>query len=194
MKDILHFWADRGVDGFRLDVINLISKQQTFPDDELGDGRRFYTDGPRIHEFLQELNREVFTPRNLMTVGEMSSTTLEHCQGYSRLDGKEELSMVFQFSPFEGRLCRWSEAVLAPFDLIALKGLFRQCWQQGLHGCGWNALFWCNHDQPRMLSASAFPTSCANRGPSCWPTSLYLLQGTPYLYQGEEIGMTDPGV
>lgn len=191
VKDILHFWADRGVDGFRLDVINLISKQQTFPDDELGDGRRFYTDGPRIHEFLQELNREVFTPRNLMTVGEMSSTTLEHCQGYSRLDGKE-LSMVFNFHHLKVDYAAGQKWSLAPFDLVALKGLFRQ-WQQGLHGCGWNALFWCNHDQPRMLSRIGVPDQLREQGAKLLATSLYLLQGTPYLYQGEEIGMTDPG-
>ena len=92
---MLHFWADKGVDGFRLDVINLISKQQDFCDDFTGDGRRFYTDGPRVHDYLQELSRDVFVPRHCMTV-EMSSTTLAHCQQYSQQDGRE-LSMVFNF-------------------------------------------------------------------------------------------------
>ena len=191
VKAILHFWADRGVDGFRLDVINLISKQQDFPDDNSGDGRRFYTDGPRIHEFLQELNREVFTPRNLMTVGEMSSTTLEHCQRYSSRDGKE-LSMVFNFHHLKVDYADGEKWRLAPFDLVALKQIFCQ-WQQGLHGQGWNALFWCNHDQPRLLSRLGVPEPLRLQGAKLLATSLYLLQGTPYLYQGEEIGMTDPG-
>lgn len=86
----------QGVDGLRLDVINLVSKQQDFPSDSQGDGRRFYTDGPRIHEFLQEMSRDVFQPRGLMTVGEMSSTTLEHCRQYAAQSG-EELSMTFNF-------------------------------------------------------------------------------------------------
>jgi trehalose-6-phosphate hydrolase len=96
LKKVCEFWADRGVDGLRLDVINLISKDQDFPNDNAGDGRRFYTDGPRIHEYLQEMSRDVFTPRNLMTVGEMSSTSLENCQQYASLDGRE-LSMTFNF-------------------------------------------------------------------------------------------------
>jgi len=97
LKQVCEFWADRGVDGLRLDVINLVSKDTRFPNDTAGgDGRRFYTDGPRIHEFLQEFSREVFIPRGLMTVGEMSSTTLENCQQYAALDGRE-LSMTFNF-------------------------------------------------------------------------------------------------
>ena len=96
LKKVCQFWADKGVDGLRLDVINLVSKQQDFPSDSQGDGRRFYTDGPRIHEFLQEMSRDVFQPRGLMTVGEMSSTTLEHCRQYAAQSG-EELSMTFNF-------------------------------------------------------------------------------------------------
>ena len=96
LKKVCEFWADRGVDGLRLDVVNLISKDPRFPDDLDGDGRRFYTDGPRAHEFLHEMNRDVFTPRGLMTVGEMSSTSLEHCQRYAALTGSE-LSMTFNF-------------------------------------------------------------------------------------------------
>ncbi len=89
LKKVCQFWADRGVDGLRLDVINLVSKHQDFSDDLPGhDGRRFYTDGPRIHEYLQEMSRDVFTPRGLMTVGEMSSTTLENCQQYASLAAK----------------------------------------------------------------------------------------------------------
>jgi len=126
-----------------------------------------------------------------MTVGEMSSTTLEHCQRYSCLDGSE-LSMVFNFHHLKVDYADGEKWRLAPFDLVALKQLFSQ-WQQGLHGCGWNALFWCNHDQPRMLSRLGVPADYRTQGAKLLATSLYLLQGTPYLYQGEEIGMTDPG-
>lgn len=191
VKEILHFWADRGVDGFRLDVINLISKQQDFPDDTMGDGRRFYTDGPRVHEFLQELNRDVFQPRQLMTVGEMSSTTLEHCQRYSDRQG-HELSMVFNFHHLKVDYAQGEKWQLAPFDVLALKQLF-STWQQGLHNRGWNALFWCNHDQPRMLSRLGVSEEHRVHAACMLATALYLLQGTPYLYQGEELGMTNPG-
>ena len=114
------FWADRGVDGLRLDVINLISKDQDFPNDETGDGRRFYTDGPRIHEYLQEMSRDVFTPRNLMTVGEMSSTSLENCQQYASLDGRE-LSMTFNFHHLKVDYPGGEKWTLAKPDFVALK-------------------------------------------------------------------------
>ncbi len=100
LKQIVNFWADRGIDGLRLDVVNLVSKTPDFPDDPHGDGLRLYTDGPRIHEYMQEMSRDVFRPRALMTVGEMSSATLEHCQRYGALSG-EELSMVFSFDHVE---------------------------------------------------------------------------------------------
>ena len=120
LKKVCEFWADRGVDGLRLDVINLISKDQSFPDDHQGDGRRFYTDGPRAHEFLQEFSRDVFTPRNLMTVGEMSSTSLENCQQYASLDGKE-LSMTFNFHHLKVDYPGGEKWTLARPDFVALK-------------------------------------------------------------------------
>ncbi len=131
LKKVCEFWADRGVDGLRLDVINLISKDQDFPDDNIGDGRRFYTDGPRIHEYLQEMSRDVFTPRNLMTVGEMSSTSLENCQQYASLDGRE-LSMTFNFHHLKVDYPGGEKWTLAKPDFVALKTLFRH-WQQGMH-------------------------------------------------------------
>lgn len=130
--------------------MNLISKDQRFPNDLDGDGRRFYTDGPRAHEFLHEMNRDVFTPRNLMTVGEMSSTTLENCQRYAALDGSE-LSMTFNFHHLKVDYPGGEKWTLAKPDYVALKALFRH-WQQGMHNVAWNALFWCNHDQPRIVS------------------------------------------
>ncbi|CAM6949931.1 alpha,alpha-phosphotrehalase [Enterobacter roggenkampii] len=190
LKKVCEFWADRGVDGLRLDVINLISKDQDFPGDNIGDGRRFYTDGPRIHEYLQEMSRDVFTPRNLMTVGEMSSTSLENCQQYASLDGRE-LSMTFNFHHLKVDYPGGEKWTLAKPDFVALKTLFRH-WQQGMHNKAWNALFWCNHDQPRIVSR--FGDEGEHRVPAAKMLGMVLhgMQGTPYIYQGEELGMTNP--
>ena len=190
LKKVCEFWADRGVDGLRLDVVNLISKDQSFPNDPDGDGRRFYTDGPRVHAFLREMNRDVFTPRGLMTVGEMSSTTLENCQQYAALDGSE-LSMTFNFHHLKVDYPNGEKWTLAKPDYVALKTLFRH-WQQGMHNQAWNALFWCNHDQPRIVSR--FGDEGKYRVPAAKMLAMVLhgMQGTPYIYQGEEIGMTNP--
>ncbi|NDJ56229.1 alpha,alpha-phosphotrehalase [Enterobacteriaceae bacterium 4M9] len=191
LKKVCEFWADRGVDGLRLDVINLVSKDQRFPEDAPGaDGRRFYTDGPRIHEFLQEFSRDVFTPRGLMTVGEMSSTSLENCQRYGALDGAE-LSMTFNFHHLKVDYPNGEKWTKAPPDFVALKALFSH-WQRGMHNVAWNALFWCNHDQPRIVSR--FGDEGALRVPAAKMLGMVLhgMQGTPYIYQGEELGMTNP--
>ncbi|EPZ8125844.1 alpha,alpha-phosphotrehalase [Yersinia enterocolitica] len=190
LKKVCEFWADIGVDGLRLDVINLVSKQQDFPDDFDGDGRRFYTDGPRIHEFLQEMSRDVFQPRGLMTVGEMSSTRLEHCQRYAALGG-DELSMTFNFHHLKVDYLNGEKWSLMQPDRVELKQIFNQ-WQQGMHNRAWNALFWCNHDQPRIVSR--FGDEGALRLPAAKMLAMVLhgMQGTPYIYQGEEIGMTNP--
>ncbi|WOX48884.1 alpha,alpha-phosphotrehalase [Aeromonas sp. XH] len=191
VKNIIHFWAKKGVDGFRLDVINLISKDQRFPSDEVGDGRRFYTDGPRIHEFLQDISRDVFAPVGAMTVGEMSSTSLEHCQRYGALDGSE-LSMVFNFHHLKVDYPNGDKWTRAPFDFLELKRIFNH-WQSGMHGKGWSALFWCNHDQPRIVSRFGDEGQHRVVAAKMLASTLHGLQGTPYIYQGEEIGMTNPG-
>ncbi|WP_429188370.1 alpha,alpha-phosphotrehalase [Aeromonas veronii] len=191
VKKIIHFWAKKGVDGFRLDVINLISKDQAFPNDEIGDGRRFYTDGPRIHEYLQDVSRDVFAPVGAMTVGEMSSTSLEHCQRYGALDGSE-LSMVFNFHHLKVDYPNGDKWTKAPFDFIELKRIFNH-WQSGMHGKGWSALFWCNHDQPRIVSRFGDEGEHRVVAAKMLASTLHGLQGTPYIYQGEEIGMTNPG-
>ncbi|CNH91645.1 trehalose-6-phosphate hydrolase [Yersinia aldovae] len=190
LKKVCEFWADIGVDGLRLDVINLVSKQQDFPSDLDGDGRRFYTDGPRIHEFLQEMSRDVFQPRGLMTVGEMSSTRLEHCQRYAALGG-DELSMTFNFHHLKVDYLNGAKWSLMPPDRVELKQIFNQ-WQQGMHNRAWNALFWCNHDQPRIVSR--FGDEGVLRLPAAKMLAMVLhgMQGTPYIYQGEELGMTNP--
>lgn len=191
LKSVCHFWADKGVDGLRLDVINLVSKQQDFPDDLQGDGRGFYTDGPRIHEFLGEFGRDVFKPRGLMTVGEMSSTQLEHCQGYAALDGSE-LSMTFNFHHLKVDYPGGEKWTLARPDFIELKKIFAY-WQQGMHNKAWNALFWCNHDQPRIVSRFGDEGELRVTAAKMLAMVLHGMQGTPYIFQGEEIGMTNPG-
>ncbi|MBF7979487.1 MULTISPECIES: alpha,alpha-phosphotrehalase [Rahnella] len=191
LKKVCQFWADKGVDGLRLDVINLVSKQQDFPADDTGDGRRFYTDGPHIHEFLQEFSRDVFKPLGLMTVGEMSSTKLEHCRRYAANDGSE-LSMTFNFHHLKVDYPNGEKWTDAPPDFVQLKQIFRE-WQQGMHGHAWNALFWCNHDQPRIVSRFGDEGALRETSAKMLAMVLHGLQGTPYIYQGEEIGMTNPG-
>lgn len=190
IKNVCQFWADKGVDALRLDVINLVSKQQDFPDDVNGDGRRYYTDGPKIHEFLQEISRDVFQPNGLKTVGEMSSTTLENCQKYAALDGKE-LTMTFNFHHLKIDYPNGEKWTLAKPDLLELKKILGY-WQVGMHGKAWNAIFWCNHDQPRIVSRLGNEDQYHSESAKMLAMILYGLQGTPYLYQGEEIGMTNP--
>ncbi|NHQ88103.1 alpha,alpha-phosphotrehalase [Iodobacter sp. HSC-16F04] len=188
--EMMQFWADKGVAGFRLDVINLISKQQDFSDDA-SDGRRFYTDGPRVHEYLQEMHRAVFAGRDLLTVGEMSSTTLPHCIQYSRPD-QHELSMTFNFHHLKVDYPNGEKWVAAPYDFIELKRILSD-WQSGMNeGGGWNAIFWCNHDQPRVVSRFGDDGGYRVESAKMLATTLHGLQGTPYIYQGEEIGMANP--
>ncbi len=191
LKDICRFWADLGVDGLRLDVVNLVSKHADFPDDSHGDGRCFYTDGPHIHHYLREFSRDVFQPLQLMTVGEMSSTSLEHCRQYAALDGSE-LSMTFNFHHLKVDYLNGEKWSLTPPDFIALKAIFNQ-WQQGMHGHAWNALFWCNHDQPRIVSRYGHDGEWRTCSAKMLAMILHGMQGTPFIYQGEEIGMTNPG-
>ncbi|PMG30026.1 alpha,alpha-phosphotrehalase [Vibrio splendidus] len=191
VKDVISFWAEKGVDGFRLDVINLISKQQDFSNDDIGDGRRFYTDGPRVHEYLKEISEAVFQKYGSVTVGEMSSTTLEHCQQYSNVDNSE-LSMVFNFHHLKVDYTNGEKWTNAPFDFLQLKSIFNH-WQTGLNGKGWGALFWCNHDQPRVVSRLGNDQQYRVESAKMLAASVHMMQGTPYIYQGEEIGMTNPG-
>ncbi|TNH04924.1 alpha,alpha-phosphotrehalase [Testudinibacter sp. TR-2022] len=191
LQQVCHFWADKGVDGLRLDVVNLVSKNQDFPNDDQGDGRRFYTDGPRIHEFMRELSEQVFQPRGLMTVGEMSSTSLQNCQQYAALNGSE-LSMTFNFHHLKVDYPNGEKWTYAAPDYVELKSIFNY-WQQGMHGKAWNALFWCNHDQPRIVSRFGDETALHTISGKMLAMVLHGMQGTPYIYQGEEFGMTNPG-
>lgn len=191
LYDVVNHWINFGVDGFRFDVINLISKGEFKDSPKIG--KEFYTDGPRVHEYLHELNRETFGDRDMMTVGEMSSTTIENCINYTRPD-RQELSSVFNFHHLKVDYIngeKWSNAKL---DFLKLKEILME-WQVGIsQGGGWNAIFWCNHDQPRVVSRFGDDSTEENRQASAkmLAIALHLLQGTPYIYQGEEIGMTDP--
>lgn len=192
---MMQFWFEKGVDGFRLDVINLISKNQDFPDDDgsvaPGDGRKFYTDGPRVHEFIHEMNEEVFSKYDSMTVGEMSSTTLEHCIKYTKPE-RNELSMTFNFHHLKVDYPNGEKWEIGEMDFHALKQILSK-WQVGMNeGGGWNALFWCNHDQPRIVSRYGNDGEYHKESAKMLATTIHMMQGTPYIYQGEEFGMTDP--
>ncbi|BCC57269.1 TPA: alpha,alpha-phosphotrehalase [Bacillus cereus] len=193
--DMMRFWLDKGVTGFRLDVINLISKDQCFLNDEgstaTSDGRKYYTDGPRVHEYLQEMNRNVFAGKDVITVGEMSSTTIDHCIKYSNPE-RNELSMTFSFHHLKVDYPNGDKWTKAEFDFIKLKEIMSS-WQIEMQkGGGWNALFWCNHDQPRIVSRFGDDGKYRNESAKMLATAMHMLQGTPYIYQGEEIGMTNP--
>ncbi|HFK1765963.1 glucohydrolase [Bacillus wiedmannii] len=193
--DMMRFWLDKGVTGFRLDVINLISKDQQFLNDDgstaTSDGRKYYTDGPRVHEYLQEMNRSVFEGKDVITVGEMSSTTIDNCIKYSNPE-RNELSMTFSFHHLKVDYPNGDKWTQADFDFIKLKEIMSN-WQIEMQkGGGWNALFWCNHDQPRIVSRFGDDRKYRNESAKMLATAMHMLQGTPYIYQGEEIGMTNP--
>ena len=184
---------EKGVKGFRFDVINLISKAG-FEDDFSvdGDGRSFYIDGPRIHEFLQELARDSFAKdKDIITVGEMSSTTMENCYKYAG-EKTGELSMVFTFHHLKVDFMGNEKRVLVPTDFMKLKQLIFD-WQINMEkNNAWNAVFWCNHDQPRVISRFGSDDKYHKESGKMLATLIHCLRGTPYIYQGEEIGMTNP--
>jgi oligo-1,6-glucosidase len=182
--DMMNRWIERGVDGFRMDVINLISKTEPFRDGHMYPAM---ANGPRIHEFLREMNREVLAGKGLITVGEMPGVNVEQAELYTD-PAREELNMVFTFEhmhldavPGEPK---WSPR---PLPLVELKANLAK-WQTGLVD-GWNSLYWNNHDQPRSVSRWGDDTEYRVESAKAWATVLHLLRGTPYVYQGEEIGM-----
>ena len=190
LKNVIRFWKDKGVEGFRFDVVNLISKPEVLKDDETGDGRRFYTDGAHVHDYLKELVRDTGI-EELVTVGEMSSTTLEHCIRYSN-PAEKELSMCFNFHHLKIDYKDGQKWELKKPDMMELKTLF-ETWQEGMEqGGGWNALFWCNHDQPRAVSRFGSDTTYWKESAEMLAVAIHFMRGTPYIYQGEELGMTNP--
>lgn len=191
LKQVIRFWKEKGIKGFRFDVVNLISKPEVFQDDMEGDGRRFYTDGPHVHEFLKELVRDTGI-EDMVTVGEMSSTTIKNCIRYSNPEEKE-LSMCFNFHHLKVDYKDGDKWELMEPDLLELKRLLED-WQLSMQEKnGWNAVFWCNHDQPRIVSRLGDDKKYWKESAKMLAACIHLLRGTPYIYQGEEIGMTNPG-
>lgn len=187
LKEILRFWKEKGITGFRFDVINLVSKPEQMADDLAGDGRRFYSDGPHVHEYLKELVRDTGI-EDFVTVGEMSSTSLEHCIRYTA-PGENELSMCFNFHHMKADYMDGDKWALMAMDYKKLKEIFVE-WQTGMQkGDGWNALFWCNHDQPRIVSRLGDENAYWKESAKMLAGMIHLMRGTPYIYQGEEIGM-----
>ncbi len=192
---MMRWWLDRGVDGFRMDVINLISKDTSLPDGivhagVLGDGTPHVMNGPRIHEFLAELHREVLQGRDrkILTVGEMPGVTIEEALLFTD-PARGEVDMVFTFEHMDvdHAHTKWD---LVPFRLSALKTVLGR-WQAGLAEVGWNSLYWNNHDQPRVVSRFGDDGEWRVRSATLLGTVLHLHRGTPYVYQGEELGMTN---
>lgn len=187
LKDIIRFWKAKGVSGFRFDVINLISKPENLENDYEGDGRRFYTDGPRVHEFLKELVADTGIA-DMITVGEMSSTTIDNCIKYSN-PSEKELSMVFSFHHLKVDYKNGNKWELMPYDKSALKKLFKEWQEQMSKNGGWNAVFWTNHDQPRTISRFGNEEKYWKESGKLFAGIIHFMRGTPYIYQGEEIGM-----
>lgn len=189
LKKVILFWKNKGIKGFRFDVINLVSKPSIFENDNIGDGRRFYTDGPHIHEYIKELVKDTEIS-DMVTVGEMSSTSIDNCVRYSNPKEKE-LSMTFSFHHLKIDYKNGQKWELMKPDMKALYNLFYD-WQIKIQEKGgYNALFWTNHDQPRITSRLGNPDKYFYETATVFLTFISMLRGTPYIYQGEEIGMTN---
>ncbi len=192
---MMDWWLKKGIDGFRMDVISLISKVQSFPDgpakmnSSYGDAGPYTANGPRVHEYLKEMNQKVLSKYDIMTVGEASGVTVEEAKKYASLDGSE-LNMVFQFEHMDldgGETFKWNDKKM---DLVELKETLSK-WQTELDGKAWNSLYWDNHDQPRIVSRLGDDRVYRERSAKMLATCLHMMQGTPYIYQGEELGMTN---
>ena len=191
--DMMTRWCEKGIDGFRMDVISLISKPEGYPDAKVvglyGD-MGICANGPKVHDYLKEMNEKVLSKFDIMTVGETAGVTLEEAKKYANTDGSE-LNMVFQFEHMDldgGEKFKWSTK---PMPLVPLKENLTK-WQKGLDGVAWNSLYFCNHDQPRIVSRLGDESDAYRElSAKCIATCLHMMQGTPYVYQGEELGMTN---
>ena len=191
LKNVIRFWKEKGVRGFRFDVVNLISKPEVFENDDRGDGRRFYTDGPHVHEYLKELVRDTEIG-GMITVGEMSSTSIENCIRYTNPQEKE-LAMCFHFHHLKVDYKDGDKWEIQPADYRKLKELFIN-WQEGMEkNGGWEAVFWCNHDQPRAVSRFGDDKKYWKESAKMLAGAIHMMRGTPYIFQGEELGMTNAG-
>ena len=192
--DMMNWWCEKGIDGFRMDVISLISKPEGLPDGEVGEngyGDSGCANGPHVHEYLQEMNREVLSKYDLITVGEAAGVTLEEAKKYANAEGTE-LNMVFQFEHLgdgEGVKTRFGKWDGQKMPLPEWKEILSK-WQMGLEGNAWNSLFLSNHDQPRSVSKFGNDSDAYREvSAKLLATCLHMMQGTPYVYQGEELGM-----
>ena len=191
--DMMTRWCEKGIDGFRMDVISLISKPEGYPDAKVvglyGD-MGICANGPKVHDYLKEMNEKVLSKFDIMTVGETAGVTLEEAKKYANTDGSE-LNMVFQFEHMDldgGEKFKWSTKLM---PLVPLKENLSK-WQKGLDGVAWNSLYFCNHDQPRIVSRLGDESDAYRElSAKCIATCLHMMQGTPYIYQGEELGMTN---
>ena len=189
---VVNFWRDKGVKGFRFDVINLIGKDEVLVDCPKNEGKPAYTDKPIVHDYLRMMNQATFgSDDSFMTVGEMSSTTMENCVLYSSPD-RQELSMTFNFHHLKVDYKDGQKWTLAPFDFEELKSLYHSWGKEMSDKNGWSALFWNNHDQPRALNRFVDIQHFRKEGATMLAASIHLSRGTPYIYMGEEIGMVDP--
>lgn len=191
--DMMTRWCEKGIDGFRMDVISLISKPVGYPDAKVvglyGD-MGICANGPKVHDYLKEMNERVLSKFDIMTVGETAGVTLEEAKKYANTDGSE-LNMVFQFEHTDldgGERFKWDTK---PMPLVPLKENLSK-WQKGLEDVAWNSLYFCNHDQPRIVSRLGDESDAYRElSAKCIATCLHMMQGTPYIYQGEELGMTN---
>ena len=191
---MMDWWCQKGIDGFRMDVISMISKVSGLPDgaqqeNGYGDFSPFVCNGPHVHEYLQEMNREVLSKYDLLTVGECPGVTTKEAAQYAGFHTRE-LNMVFQFEHMnlDNKNGKWNDAKT---DLVELKEVLSK-WQTELMGKAWNSLYWCNHDQPRIVSRMGDDSEKYRElSAKMLATCLHMMQGTPYVYQGEELGMTN---
>ncbi|MCP6683384.1 glycoside hydrolase family 13 protein [Bacillus nakamurai] len=195
--DVMRFWMDKGIDGWRMDVIGSISKHVDFPSYETKDSRRYivgqyHSNGPRLHEFIQEMNREVLSRYDCMTVGEANGSDIEEAKKYTDAS-RRELNMIFTFEHMDIDTDQHSpngKWQLKPFDPIALKKTLTR-WQTALMNAGWNSLYFENHDQPRVISRWGNDRHLRKQCAKAFATVLHGMKGTPFIYQGEEIGMVN---
>ena len=189
---VVNFWKNKGVKGFRFDVINVIGKDEVLEDCPIDDGKPAYTDRPITHDYLKMMNNATFgSEEGFITVGEMSATTIDNCILYTAPERKE-LSMAFNFHHLKVDYKDGQKWTIKDFDFEELKRLFHTWGEEMSVGNGWNALFYNNHDQPRALNRFVDIKNFRNEGATMLAASIHLSRGTPYIYMGEEIGMIDP--
>lgn len=186
---MMRWWLDKGVDGFRMDVINLISKDPSFPNAVDGNDGKYFMNGPKVHDYLQEMNREVLSKYDIVTVGEMPGATISEAIKYTG-DKRKEVNMIFTFEHMGLDQASGEKWDLKSLELTDLKSNLEH-WQHALHNKGWNSLYWNNHDQPRIVSRFGNDGQYRVESAKMLATCLHFMQGTPYIYQGEEIGMTN---